>query len=324
MPPLTLSLTALALVLSAPPPVTQTVRKDGATLRMSGDRLDGDSMSLRYSSYLTLHLTVTGSDGLEVDAVSADADEKNWLLVSQTRPRVSEPAPGKRSWQKEFVFDPRKTGDVEAPIVSLRRRDGPDATWKTVEFKGIPVKVIGPEDADVKDLRGELPIETLPPVRPWYRYLPLAGAILLGVALLALLVAVCLRRVRTAISLPPHERALRELEVLAATPGAGHSPDWYHTQISSVVRRYLEERFSMPASRQTTEEFFEGVRRGEHLNAEQQDLLRDLLARCDLAKFTGLPPSPEECAETVALARAFIMQTAISGQRSARGPPADR
>ncbi|MBI1917636.1 MAG: hypothetical protein HYS12_23320 [Planctomycetes bacterium] len=313
MPPLALPLTVLALLLSAAPPVAEMVRKDQeemTTLRVIGDRLEGDVLSLRFSSLLTLRLTVEGKEGFEVDAVSADANEKNWNLVSESRSRVSEPAPGKRSWEKEFVFDPRKTGDVEVPTVSLRRREGPDAAWKKVEFKSITVKVVGPEDADVKDLRGDLPIETLPPVHPWYRHLPLAGAILLAVALLALLVTVCLRRVRTPTPVPPHERALRELEVLASTPGVGHSPDWYHTQISSVVRRYLEERFSMPASRQTTEEFFESVRRGEHLNAEQQQFLRDLLVCCDLAKFTGLPPSPEECAEAVALARAFIMQTA--------------
>src|SRR5207253_96749 len=178
-----------------------------------------------------------GKEGLEVEAVNADADEKNWNLVSQSRPRLSKPAPGKLAWEKEFVFDPRKTGDVEVPTVSLRRRDGPDAVWKKVELKGITVKVVGPEEADVKDLRGELPIETLPPVRPWYRYLPLAGAILLGIVLLVLLIAVCLRRVRMPIPVPAHERALRALDVLAMTPVADHSPDWYHTQISSVVRR---------------------------------------------------------------------------------------
>jgi hypothetical protein len=259
---------------------------------------------------LTLHLTVEGGEGLEVDAVRADADGKNWNLVSQTQPRLGEPVPGKRSWEKKFVFEPMKTGDSEAPSVSLLWRQGPDAAWTKVEFKNIPVKVVGPEDPDVKDLRDDLPIETLPPEHHWYRHLPLAGGILLGVALFSLLVAASLRRVRAPTPVPPHERALRELEVLASTPLPDQSPDWYHTQISSVVRRYLEERFTMPASRQTTEEFFEDVRRGQHLNAEQQQILRDLLARCDLAKFTGLPPSPEECAETVTLARAFVTQTA--------------
>jgi hypothetical protein len=317
----TLSLTILALLLSAAPRAAEIVRKDreqGVSLHVIGDRLEGDVLSLRFSSLLTLRLTVEGKEGLEVEAVNAEADESNWNLVSQSRPRLSKPELGKLSWEKEFVFDPKKTGEVEVPTVSLRRRDGLDTAWKKVAFKGITVKVIGPEDADVKDLRGELPIETLPPVRPWYRQLLLAGAILLGVALLALLVAVCLRRVRMPTPVPPHERALRELEILAAPPVADHSPDWYHTQISSVVRRYLEERFSMPASRQTTEEFFEGVRRGEHLNAEQQQLLHDLLARCDLAKFTGLPPSPEEGAETVALARTFILQTTPSEYSAAR------
>ena len=32
----------------------------------------------------------------------------------------------------------------------------------------------------------------------------------------------------------------------------------------------------------------------EHLSPQQQDLLRDLLAHCDLVKFTGLAPSAAE------------------------------
>ncbi len=308
MPSLTLSLTCLAVLLPAPPPGLTYSKDNGkVVLRVSGDRLEKETVSLRYSSFLLLRLTVEGGEGLEVDAVDVDADDKNWRLAAESRPRAGEPAKGKRSWEKVFEFEPIKTGEVEAPTVSLRYREGADAAWSKIHFEGKPVQVVGPEGSDVKDLRGQLPIETLPEVTPWYHHLPLAGAIALGLGLFALLVKFAMRRARTPAPVSPHDRALQDLDALAAArPATGHSPDWYHTQISLIVRRYLEERFSMPASRQTTEEFFEQMHRSEHLNEAQQQILRNLLARCDLAKFTGLPPSPEECAEATELARTFV------------------
>jgi hypothetical protein len=42
----------------------------------------------------------------------------------------------------------------------------------------------------------------------------------------------------------------------------------------------------------------------------QQEMLRDLLERCDLAKFAGVPPTAEECANMAAGVRQFVEQTA--------------
>jgi len=318
VPSVTLSLICFSVLLPAAPPELTYSQADGkVVLLVSGDRVEKETVSLRYSSFLTLRLTVQGGEGLEVDAVTADADEKNWRRVSESRPRVGEPAKGKRSWEKIFEFEPIKTGEVETPTVSLRYREGPDAAWTRIQFEGKPVQVVAPEGTDARDLRGQLPIETLPEVKPWYRHLPLAGAIALGVGLVALLVKFVLRRARTEVPVSPHDRALRDLDALETRPATSHSPDWYHTQISLIVRRYLEERFSMPASRQTTEEFFEQMHRSEHLNEAQQQILRNLLARCDLAKFTGLPPSAEECAEATELARTFVRQTVPSSSGQA-------
>jgi len=133
------------------------------------------------------------------------------------------------------------------------------------------------------------------------------------VGLLAAGVALLRRRRRAPAAVPPHERALAELDALAGrAPPPGHPADWYHTRISAVMRKYLEERFSLRASRQTTEEFFAEVGRGEHLNEQQQGLLRDLLAHCDLVKFTGLAPSEAEISQATELARNFVRQTAPS------------
>ncbi len=84
----------------------------------------------------------------------------------------------------------------------------------------------------------------------------------------------------------------------------------FHTELSDVVRRYLELRFQLRAPRQTTAEFLESMRDAPQLTGEQQALLRDLLERCDLAKFARAAAPPEECQAAAAMARTFVQQTA--------------
>src|SRR5262249_20238867 len=95
-------------------------------------------------------------------------------------------------------------------------------------------------------------------------------------------------------------------------PGAAER---YHTLLSDVVRGYLEKRFEVLASRQTTPEFLEAMRGSPQLTAPQQDLLREFLRRCDLAKFARANPSPEECRAAAAMARDFVEQTAAVAEK---------
>src|SRR5262249_36919295 len=105
-----------------------------------------------------------------------------------------------------------------------------------------------------------------------------------------------------------------------ALPPVGE-PDAFHTQVSNVVRRYLQERFGLRAPQQTTAEFL-ALGAAQQLPAPQQALLRDLFERCDLAKFARAGASPEDCRRLATLARAFVHQTAPPQQPST--PPRPR
>jgi hypothetical protein len=56
-------------------------------------------------------------------------------------------------------------------------------------------------------------------------------------------------------------------------------------------------------------EFFQAVEGSDQLTPAQRELLRELLERCDLAKFARAVPSPGECAAVAAQARSFIADT---------------
>ena len=68
----------------------------------------------------------------------------------------------------------------------------------------------------------------------------------------------------------------------------------YATTLSAILRRYIENRFRIQASRQTTKEFFAGLTAHPGLAAKELeghgDTLHSCLDQCDLAKFARCVP----------------------------------
>jgi hypothetical protein len=241
-------------------------------------------------------VSVEGGPGLEVDAPQLADPTGAW-----TARRSSAWALGGRrvSWTEVVELEQVKPGIVPLPDVKLRFREGPSADWEVAEWQGI-----------LKDLR-EAPGPELPPAPPTEAGLPrwvpaVAGAIVVvtvGVAILRW-------RRRAVPPLPPDQRALRELERLReAAAWAGHESEWLYTQLSDVVRRYLHERFGLPAFQQTSAEFLRSAAAAPPL-AGENEFLRDFLDRCDVAKFAGVRDDADGWTTAADLACDFIQRTA--------------
>jgi hypothetical protein len=179
---------------------------------------------------------------------------------------------------------------------------------------------------DLSQLRDITGIEKVPAAPADDRWMIWLG-VSLAVAVVGLVVFWWLRRRRAlpAPAAPPGPWALVELDRVEALalPVSGRV-ERYHTLISDVIRRYLELRYALRAPQQSTEEFLEAMRSSPHLPAEQKELLRDFLGRCDLAKFARAGFSAEECAVAARMARQFVEQTMTAAYRSpqpASNPP---
>ncbi len=79
-----------------------------------------------------------------------------------------------------------------------------------------------------------------------------------------------------------------------------------HTQISNILRQYLELRFKVPAQQRTTHEITNDGTLASLLSTSLRKDLTTILERCDLAKFAGAPYSREECRSNIEMARAFV------------------
>jgi len=93
-----------------------------------------------------------------------------------------------------------------------------------------------------------------------------------------------------------------------------HLPDsgqieQFHRLYAEVIRQYLEKRFQLRASRQTTPEFLQTMSDSPLLNPLQREILQECLERCDLAKFANVQFPQDECRALSQSAHSFVMQT---------------
>jgi len=110
---------------------------------------------------------------------------------------------------------------------------------------------------------------------------------------------------------PAHELALEGLEELR------HRKLWqsgktkeYYTEMTDIVREYIENRFRVRAVEMTTEEILDGLK-GENINTDAFDKLRQTLILADLVKFAREQPLPLENDLTLNNSIDFVRETIL-------------
>jgi hypothetical protein len=93
-------------------------------------------------------------------------------------------------------------------------------------------------------------------------------------------------------------------------PAPDHADAWY-VELSSIIRRYLEDRYSLRAPELTTEEFLQVARGSGYLSHEHRTLLSEFLIGCDRVKFARYEPRDEESRQALESARSFLHDTRV-------------
>ena len=62
-------------------------------------------------------------------------------------------------------------------------------------------------------------------------------------------------------------------------------PYQFSIRVSDVLRRYATAQYDLPMTRQTSIEFLNVIRASSPFSADEKELLKDFLDRCDLIKF---------------------------------------
>ena len=162
-----------------------------------------------------------------------------------------------------------------------------------------------PTQTTLHDIREPVPLPDSPDFLFWF-LIALALLIMAG-----LFLYIWKRRKKEPPPPLAHEIALAELDKLRSLKNEAQAL-LYADQLAELLRRYLEARFQIPSTRQTTREFLLDLGRksppGNNL-AQHHNQLRNCLEQCDLSKFAHFTPGRQGLESMEQGVRDFIMAT---------------
>ncbi len=148
---------------------------------------------------------------------------------------------------------------------------------------------------EIPDIRGLKDVMDIPTGNEWVLWLFVAAAalVLIGVAAWFVRRRLASRREELA-PLPPPPPHVVAWERLQRALGLIHEAEQFCTEVSQIIRVYLEERFKLHAPDRTTEEFLFELQSSQRLVCEHKQLLADFLGECDMVKFAKVEPPEQE------------------------------
>jgi len=181
----------------------------------------------------------------------------------------------------------------------------------------LAVKTSLPEDAPSKiaDIK---PIQKLPGRVPPWLY------VIVGATLVAFLVGLITSKLwknretllPKAPPIPPHIIAFKALEMLK---GKGllekDECNPFYTELSMILRTYLEGRFHLNAPDETTEEIVEEMSNSPELNGAQRNILQDFMRQADMVKFAKGHPDRTTMEDAFDTTKQFVEETKKSGEQ---------
>lgn len=169
----------------------------------------------------------------------------------------------------------------------------------------------GTQLADIK------PVHKLPGRIPrWVWIIP--GAALIAF-LIGLITAKLWRNRENLIPTPPpipaHVIAFQALEALK-NKGLLEKNECnpFYTELSMILRTYLDGRFLLNATDETTEEIVEALSQSPELNTEQQGILRDFMTQSDIVKFAKGNPDRSTMEAAFDTSKQFVEETKLVGE----------
>lgn len=110
--------------------------------------------------------------------------------------------------------------------------------------------------------------------------------------------------------IPPHVIALKALQSLM-NKGLLEQDECkpFYTELSLILRTYLEGRFNLNAPEETTEEIVEALSRSPELNGGQRNILQEFMRQADMVKFAKGHPDRTTMESAFNTTRQFVEET---------------
>jgi hypothetical protein len=114
------------------------------------------------------------------------------------------------------------------------------------------------------------------------------------------------------VTIPPHEMALQRLEALRGKKlwQSGKIKEYY-TELTDIVRSYIETRYKVPALEQTSSEIIDSLSVSADFPGSLKPGLQIVLERADMVKFAKALPVATENERSMQEAVSFIKISAF-------------
>ena len=147
---------------------------------------------------------------------------------------------------------------------------------------------------EIPDIRGLKDVIDIPTGNEWVLWLFVAAASMVVAGVAAWFVRRRLARRSEELASPPPPPHVVAWERLQRVLGLIHETERFCTEVSLIIRVYLEERFELQAPDRTTEEFLFELQSSKRLATEHKQLLANFLGECDMVKFAKAEPPEQE------------------------------
>ncbi|MFH1799198.1 MAG: hypothetical protein ABH844_07685 [Candidatus Omnitrophota bacterium] len=268
-----------------------------------------DREEINVGDRVTLSVRVVNSAGYDMLFPEAPDNAGEFTFI--------ESRPIKAGWRKngvfgrEYVFTIYDTGTRVIPPIEVQYKSLNQDKWLVQKSPRVQIEVkslLTDKDTDIRDIKG-LAVFGMSRVR----------LVIIIFALMSIVVAgwMSWRNVikqktlnGDVIKKSAYEIAYEELDVLKKKdlPGKNLIKEYY-VGLSTIVRRYIENRFYLRAPEMTTEEFLIVVKGSSKMAREHKGLLREFLSHCDMVKFAKYGPSHLEIIDSLRSVERFLDQT---------------
>lgn len=268
---------------------------------------------------ITLRLEVKHPSGSKIELPRLDEEWGSFEVIEQTEAETVSQGDGTSVTGQNIVVSLFEPGQYETPrlLVTHQKEDG------SVEELAAPViplqirSVLVEGDTELRDLKPQA-ILPVPPLWPWLLAAFMAFSLVLGAAVGTGLWLY--HRRKRAVLLPdtpmpvfdprpPEVIAYAELERIAALDlPAQRKIKEHYSLVTDCLRRYIEQRYQIPALEQTTGE----LKASFSIALIASDAVRKFLSifqESDLVKFARYQPQPQEAYTLLEEARTIVKVT---------------
>ncbi len=246
------------------------------------------SKNIQIGDYLQLTLTLQAPQGLEINfpQYPTDLDSSGWELLRTDELKVS-PQNGDNVYQQTIILTAWEAGQKIIPPLNFGFINA--GVLQPISSQPLTIGVANPPLVDSNYIAGIKPI--LIEEKTWADYLFYLYWTLAALLIFAALAAVWyILKNQPAIAASAEELALAELQKLSVSNYLNEKNFIaYHSEISLILRRYLQIRFKYKALSMTTTQISLEIA-ARPLTANFRADASELLTTADLIKFAKLSP----------------------------------